>query len=266
MVVVRRRNRAAQGEQRHRALLRRLAGRGERLPLERVLVRLVEQHREPGPQRVGQAMRTELVGPRGHLLGLALPALDRGERRGQRIGRRLAVAALAPLVEEHRRGGECHRHGGGLDGQRRMARNTRARDRRSRIRRRRRPPTGSSDRARAPASCASATSVDGDGSAYRNSTAAALIFRRLPVAASTCNDESLSARIVPAFSWPSSSKKTCMRLLWPRAQVIDFDHGRTPADVGVSGREMGTDAEITRRAARPFYRRTNPWRRSSRHI
>ena len=37
-----------------------------------------------------------------------------------------------------------------------------------------------------------------------------MIFRRLPEAASTCSDESLSARTVPALSWPSSSKKTCM--------------------------------------------------------
>ncbi len=58
--------------------------------------------------------------------------------------------------------------------------------------------------------CASASSADGAGSANRSSTAAALIFRRLPDAASTCSDASLSARTVPAFSWPSSSKKTCM--------------------------------------------------------
>ena len=53
-------------------------------------------------------------------------------------------------------------------------------------------------------------SADGDGAAKRSSTAAALIFRRLPDAASTCSEVSLSARTVPALSWPSSSKKTCM--------------------------------------------------------
>ena len=65
-------------------------------------------------------MRTELVDATGHLLRLALLALDRGERGLQRIRRRLAVAALAALVEEHRRRGEGHRDGGGLDRQRRM--------------------------------------------------------------------------------------------------------------------------------------------------
>ncbi len=53
-------------------------------------------------------------------------------------------------------------------------------------------------------------SAVGEGSLKRSSTAAALIFRRLPEAASTCSDVSLSARIVPALNWPSSSKKTCM--------------------------------------------------------
>ena len=68
---------------------------------------------------------------------------------------------------------------------------------------------GSSPRA---SFCASAISIGGEGSAYRNRTAAALIFRRLPEAASTCSDASLSVRTVPALSWPSSSKRTCMRV------------------------------------------------------
>ena len=48
--------------------------------------------------------------------------------------------------------------------------------------------------------CASARSADGDGSAYRSRTAALLTFSRLPEEASTCSDDSLSARTVPVFS------------------------------------------------------------------
>ena len=51
-------------------------------------------------------MRAQLVHPRGHLLALAPLALDRRERRLERVGRRLAVAPLAALVEVHRRGRE----------------------------------------------------------------------------------------------------------------------------------------------------------------
>ena len=61
VVVVRRGYGAARGEQRHRILLRRVARRGERLPLDRVLVRPVEQHVELRAEGVGQAARAELV-------------------------------------------------------------------------------------------------------------------------------------------------------------------------------------------------------------
>jgi len=43
------------------------------------------------------------------------------------------------------------------------------------------------------------------GRVKRSSTFAALIFERLPEAASTCSEVSWSARTVAALSWPSSS-------------------------------------------------------------
>ena len=62
----------------------------------------------------------------------------------------------------------------------------------------------------AASACASASSAEGEGSAKRSSTFAALIFSRLPDAASTCSEVSLSTRTLPALNAPSSSKKTCM--------------------------------------------------------
>src|SRR5450631_4737495 len=58
--------------------------------------------------------------------------------------------------------------------------------------------------------CASASSADGEGLAKRSSTLAALILSRLPDAASTCSEVSLSTRTLPALNAPSSSKKTCI--------------------------------------------------------
>ena len=54
----------------------------------------------------------------GDLLGLARLALDRRERRAQRVRRRLPVAALALLVEVHRRRVQQQRDGRGLRGRR----------------------------------------------------------------------------------------------------------------------------------------------------
>ena len=121
MVVVRRRDRAALGQERQGVRPRRLACGGNCLPLQRILVGLVEKHRELRAQRVGQPVRAQFVAPRSHLLRLALLALDRRERGLERIRRRPAVPALAPLVEVHRRAGERHGNGGGFGGHRRMA-------------------------------------------------------------------------------------------------------------------------------------------------
>ena len=153
VIVVRGRNRAARREKLHRIRLARFARRAERLPLERVLVRLVEQHRKTRAQRVGQAVLRKLAHPGRDLLALARLALDRGKGSLQRIGRRLAIAPLALLVEMHRRGVQQHRHRGGLRGRRAARRSTRARDRRIRTRRPRSPPTGSWGRGR-PRACA----------------------------------------------------------------------------------------------------------------
>src|SRR3954454_18454491 len=59
-------------------------------------------------------------------------------------------------------------------------------------------------------SCAFAIVSAGEGAAKRSSTCAALIFWRLPETASTCSEASLSARSIPAFTWPSSSNSTFM--------------------------------------------------------
>ena len=56
-----------------------------------------------------QAAGLQFRGPCLDLRRFALLAHDRGERRLQRFGRRLAVAALALLVEIHRRGMQQHR-------------------------------------------------------------------------------------------------------------------------------------------------------------
>ena len=159
--------------------------------------------------RVGQPVRARSRDPRGDLLAFALLALDRRERRLQRVRRRLAVASLALLVEIHRRRVQQHRHRRRLRGRRRARRSTRARVRRSRIRRRRSPPTGTSGSSSAASFWPSVSSVArADGDAKRSSTVPALILSRLPDAASTCSDASLSARTDPAFSWPSSSNRT----------------------------------------------------------
>jgi hypothetical protein len=101
--------------------VQRVARRHQRLPLDRVLVGLVEQHRQLRGQPGRQPARGQVGDPSGGLLGLAPLALDRRERRGQRRGRRLPVPTLAALVEIHRCGVQRERRGGGLDRQRGMA-------------------------------------------------------------------------------------------------------------------------------------------------
>jgi hypothetical protein len=120
VVVVRGRNGAARGQQRHRIHLPRVARGCERFPLERVLVRLVEKHRKLLTHRFRQPARAEFLAPSAHPLGLVLLALDGRERGRKRGGRRLPVATLAPLVEVHRRRSQRHGHGSGLDRSRRV--------------------------------------------------------------------------------------------------------------------------------------------------
>ena len=76
----------------------------------------------------------EVRHPRGDLLAFARLARDRGQRGLERVGRRLAVAALALLVEMHRRRVQQHRHRRRLRRRRLRRRSTRARGRRSRTR------------------------------------------------------------------------------------------------------------------------------------
>jgi hypothetical protein len=116
VIVVRRRNRAASGEQRERGGSTAITRGGERFPFERVLVRLVEQHRQLRAQRVGKPIDAELVAPKRELLAFALLALDRRERRLECLGGRLAIAALAALVEVHRRAAQRHRDRSGFRG------------------------------------------------------------------------------------------------------------------------------------------------------
>ncbi len=66
----------------------------------------------------GNRFARQLRRPRRDLLGLARLALDRRERRAQRVRRRLPVAALALLVEVHRRRVQQQRDGRGLRGRR----------------------------------------------------------------------------------------------------------------------------------------------------
>ena len=114
VVVVRGRNCAALREQRDRVRLQRSARRGERLPFERVLVGAIEQHRQLRAERVRQPMRAQFVLPLRHLSALAQLAVDRGKRGLESLGRRLAVASFAALVEIHRRAGQRERDGGGF--------------------------------------------------------------------------------------------------------------------------------------------------------
>ena len=111
VVIVRRRDRAAGMQQLHGTRSRRIARGVERLPLERVLVGPVEEHVELRGERLRQPVLRELGDPLRDVARLALLALDRRQRRLQRVRRRLAVAAAALLVEVHRRARERQRDG-----------------------------------------------------------------------------------------------------------------------------------------------------------
>src|SRR5581483_12236797 len=95
MEVVGRGNRAARREQRERIRLHLIARTRQRLPFERLLVRLVQQHRELGTKRLRQAMRLELLDPGARELGFALLALERRQRGLEGVGGRAPVPALA---------------------------------------------------------------------------------------------------------------------------------------------------------------------------
>ena len=68
---------------------------------------------------VGHGAGFQLRHPAGHLPGLALLALDRGQRRLEVFFRCGLIAALAALVEIHRCRMQLQRHGGNL-GRRRL--------------------------------------------------------------------------------------------------------------------------------------------------
>ena len=110
MVIVRRRDRAAGGQQRQRIGARGLARGRERLPFERILVRPIEQHLAPRRQCIGKPAGEQRIAPGVDLPRFARLALDRGQRRLQRVRRRLAVAAAPLLVEIHRRRVQQARH------------------------------------------------------------------------------------------------------------------------------------------------------------
>ena len=118
---MRRRDRAALGEEAHRICRCRVACCRERLPFERGLVRFVQEHRQLLAQSARQPAEAELIAPFGDPLAFALLAFDGRERRLQRLGRRLAVTSLAALVEVHRCRGKRERDRRRLDGLRRMA-------------------------------------------------------------------------------------------------------------------------------------------------
>ena len=115
MIIVRRRQRPAALEEARRRRLEALAGLLEGLPFDALAVGIVEQprleRRELGRQFPLHQLRDVEVAQ----LGLAALALDRGERRLQRLRGRGPVAAAALLVEIHRRAVELHEQRGRLD-------------------------------------------------------------------------------------------------------------------------------------------------------
>jgi hypothetical protein len=147
--------------------------------------------------------------PRADLHGFALLALDRRERGGERVGGRLAVAALAALVEVHRRGVQQLQHRE-LLGRARVLAVVVARERveRELVVAGDVPQELRVEREASAPACATAST--GPGAAKRISTFAALTLRRRPVDTSTCSDASASASTAPALSWPSSSNSTFM--------------------------------------------------------
>ena len=76
---------------------------------DRLLVGLIEQHRQLVANRLRQAVRLELVGKGGNLLRLFLFALGGRQRCTQRFCGRRFVASLALLVEVHGRRVQANR-------------------------------------------------------------------------------------------------------------------------------------------------------------
>ncbi len=226
MVVVRRRNRAAGRQQSQRIGLQRLAGRAQ-APSIRA---------RACPACTAASAASRATSPAVDAPELVRPAAtssasrflrSTGQRSLQRVGRRGAIAALALLVEIHRRGVQAERHRRRLGRPRRVAVVLARRDRRIRTRR---PPHTShrkSGSSSAASVCASAISAAGEGSAKRSSTLAALILSRLPEAASTCSDVSLSARTVPALNCRRPRK----RHAWIMARGLQ-DGGRARREKG----------------------------------
>ena len=115
VIRTRQRTRAMQQHLRCQHGLR--AGRFERLEGGRLFVRRVQQLRHQRQQRLGHFKAHQLRSVLRLQFGLALFALNRGERGFERVGRRGLVAALAFFVEVNRRAvqannqrGIFHRH------------------------------------------------------------------------------------------------------------------------------------------------------------
>ena len=103
VVIVRRRQRAAALEELRGRRLQLLARLLQRLPFDALLVRPVEQLRRRAARTPAAACPLQAAPRTRALLRLASLALDRRERRLERLRRRRLVAALALLVEIHRR-------------------------------------------------------------------------------------------------------------------------------------------------------------------
>ncbi len=121
MVVMRGRQRAAALQQMRRGQMRGGAGRFQRLDLDGVAVRLVQQHRQFVGEFGGQLESAELLGVARLQFGLQALLLGAGQRGLERVGRRGLVAALALLVEVHRRRVQADQRPCCFDGIRRMA-------------------------------------------------------------------------------------------------------------------------------------------------
>ena len=116
VVIMRRWDRAAGGQQRDRVRLQRRARSIQGARFDRELVGLVEQHRQDRAKRFRQVMLFELPDIRGDLSGLAAFAFCSCESGLQRIGRCRSVAALPLLVEMHRRAVQAERERCGFRG------------------------------------------------------------------------------------------------------------------------------------------------------
>ena len=147
VIVVRGRNAAARGEQVDRIGLLGVARGGQRLPFERVLVRLVEQHRQARAQRVRATSWRAIPPPTPP--SAPLRAACARSTRARPSARRAAPCGTGPCpscrsASATRAAASPRRRPARATAARR---DTRARVRRSRTRRRRSLPTGTWDRA-----------------------------------------------------------------------------------------------------------------------